>query len=180
MTRSSIAALMMVALCSFACGGSKSEPAPKEAEGGEAAAEAATPVASDPAAEAGATAEAPADAAEAGADAAEAGADAAEAGADAAEDDDDSGEAAPALPASFEALGVELCDQYVADYSTCIEDKAPEAEREAQRRIIFENLQSWKQIKDGGSPAAEKSLQTGCKIAREQAKRATADWGCEW
>ena len=95
------------------------------------------------------------------------------------EDEDTQGEAAPPLPEAFDQLGVAICDQYVSDYVACIGDKVPEAEREAQRRIVFDNLRSWQQIKKG-SDAAAQSLQTGCKIAREQAKRATQQWGCTW
>lgn len=83
------------------------------------------------------------------------------------------------LPAVFEQVGVEVCDQYVADYGKCIEAKVPEAEREAARRVVFENVSAWKQTAAAG-PAGEKSLQTACRIAREQAKRATETLGCEW
>lgn len=87
-------------------------------------------------------------------------------------------ELAPA-PASFDEVGVEVCDQYVADYVACIDAKVPEAERDAQRRSVNENVQAWKQMASSG-PSADKGLQTACRIAREQAKRVTADWGCEW
>ncbi len=83
------------------------------------------------------------------------------------------------LPEEFEKVGVEVCDEYVGKYVACIGDKVPEAEREAQRRVVFDNITAWKQTASGG-PAAEKGLQTACKIATEQAKRATQDWGCEW
>lgn len=92
--------------------------------------------------------------------------------------DEEEGEQAP-LPASFEQVGVELCDAYVKDYVACIDTKVPEAEREALRRNVFNNVQAWKQTAAGGS-SAKQALQTGCRIAREQAKRATQDWGCEW
>jgi len=93
-------------------------------------------------------------------------------------EDDEAEEQAP-LPDNFEKIGVELCDQYVADYMTCVADKVPEADREAQRRAVFDNVSVWKQTAAGGK-AAERGLQTACRIAREQAKRATEDWGCEW
>jgi hypothetical protein len=98
------------------------------------------------------------------------------------EDESETGEAvepAPPLPAEFEQVGVAPCDEYVASYVGCITDKVPEAEREAQRRVVFDNITSWKQTAAGGG-AAQKSLLTACKIATEQAKRATQDWGCEW
>jgi hypothetical protein len=87
-------------------------------------------------------------------------------------------EPAAPLPDSFEQVGVDVCDQYVTDYGKCIE-KMPEADREAARRVVFENITVWKQTAAGG-PAGQKSLQTACRIAREQAKRATASSGCEW
>ncbi|KIG16007.1 hypothetical protein DB30_05061 [Enhygromyxa salina] len=85
----------------------------------------------------------------------------------------------PPLPASFEQVGVELCDTYVKDFVACIDSKVPEAEREALRRQVFINIEAWKQTAAGGA-SAKQGLQTGCRIAREQAKRATQDWGCEW
>jgi hypothetical protein len=90
-------------------------------------------------------------------------------------------EAEPAvpLPAVFEQVGVDVCDQYVTDYGKCIDAKVPEAEREAARRTVFENVSAWKQTAAAG-PAGQKSLQTACRIAREQAKRATESLGCEW
>lgn len=83
------------------------------------------------------------------------------------------------LPDEFEKVGVASCDEYVASYVACIEEKVPEAEREAQRRVVFDNISSWKQTAAGGG-GAEKGLQTACKIATEQAKRATREWGCAW
>jgi hypothetical protein len=83
------------------------------------------------------------------------------------------------LPEEFEKVGVASCDEYVVAYVACIAEKVPEAEREAQRRLVFDNVTAWKQTAAGGG-AAEKGLQTACKIATEQAKRATRDWGCTW
>ena len=88
------------------------------------------------------------------------------------------GDAAP-LPAEFEKLEVDVCDAYVADYVACIDSKVPEAEREAQRRIVFQNIEAWKQMKASG-PSAAQGLQIGCRSAREQAKRETQAWSCEW
>jgi hypothetical protein len=88
-------------------------------------------------------------------------------------------EPAVPVPATFEQVGVDVCDQYVADYGKCIDAKVPEAEREAARRIVFENVTVWKQTAAAG-PAGQKSLQTACRIAREQAKRATESLSCEW
>jgi hypothetical protein len=98
------------------------------------------------------------------------------------DEETDAGEAVeppPPLPEEFEKVGVAACDEYVVSYVACIGEKVPEAEREAQRRIVFDNITAWKQTAAGGG-AAEKGLQTACKIATEQAKRATRDWGCEW
>jgi hypothetical protein len=105
----------------------------------------------------------------------------AEAGEPAGTDTDTGDEVEPAvpLPESFEQVGVEVCDQYVADYSKCIAEKVPEADREAARRVVFENVGAWKQTASAGA-AGQKSLQTACRIAREQAKRATATLDCAW
>lgn len=102
----------------------------------------------------------------------------AEAGAETGAETEDAPEPLEPLPERFEEVGVEACDVYVRDYVACIE-KAPEAEREAQRRAVFENVTAWKQMAAGG-PSAQKGLETACRIAREQAKRATEAWACEW
>lgn len=93
----------------------------------------------------------------------------------------DTGDAVPLepLPERFEPLGLAICDQYVSDYETCIAEQVPEAEREAQRRVIAANLSSWRQTLAGGE-AGRRGLQTACRIAREQAKRDTQAWGCTW
>ena len=103
-------------------------------------------------------------------------------GADQAAQDGETGEAEEPptpLPEEFEQVGVATCDEYVKSYVACIADKVPESDREAQRRVVFDNITSWKQTAAGGG-GAEKGLQTACKIATEQAKRATQEWGCEW
>ncbi|PRP99617.1 hypothetical protein [Enhygromyxa salina] len=104
-----------------------------------------------------------------------------EAGGTEAEDETETGEEEPQvpLPESFEQVGVELCDTYVKDYVACIDAKVPEAERDALRRQVFVNIEAWKQTAAGGA-SAKRGLETGCRIAREQAKRATQEWGCEW
>jgi hypothetical protein len=101
--------------------------------------------------------------------------------ADAGDETETGDEAEPVepLPAVFEQVGVDVCDQYVTDYGKCIDAKMPEAERDAARRIVFENVSAWKQTAAAGA-AGQKSLQTACRIAREQAKRATETLGCEW
>lgn len=93
-------------------------------------------------------------------------------------DEEDTAEPAP-LPDSFGEIGVAVCDQYVTDFQRCIDEKVPEAEREAHRRTLADNHASWTQTKKGGESAA-KGLQIGCRGAREQAKAATAAFGCEW
>jgi hypothetical protein len=83
------------------------------------------------------------------------------------------------IPETFEKVGVKACDEYVSAYERCIAEKVPEGEREAQRRVVFDNVAVWQQTAKGG-PAAEKGLQTACKIATEQAKRSTEAWDCAW
>lgn len=153
--RTLVFALLIVSLP--ACKGAESTPKADEAAGKSA------PAAAEPAETE------PGDAAEATSAAAEA----------EAQTETETGEDQAPLPESFDEVGVEVCDQYVKDYVACIEAKVPEAEREGQRRMVFDNVQSWRQTAAGGSSAA-KGLQTACRIAREQAKRATQDWGCEW
>jgi hypothetical protein len=93
-------------------------------------------------------------------------------------DEEETGEPPP-LPDHFDEIGVAVCDQYVKDFQRCIDEKVPEADRDAHRRTLADNHASWLQTKKGGESAA-KGLQIGCRGAREQAKAATASFGCEW
>ncbi len=106
------------------------------------------------------------------------GAVATETGTETEEDDEETGEPTP-LPDHFGEIGVAVCDQYVKDLQRCIDEKVPEAERDALRRTLADNHASWMQTKEGGESAA-KGLQIGCRGAREQAKAATSAFGCEW
>ncbi len=93
-------------------------------------------------------------------------------------EDEETGELQP-VPESFADLGVAVCDQYVDDYLKCIDEKAPQADRESHKRIVADNHAAWSQTLQGGD-AATQALQIGCRAAREQAKTSTASWGCTW
>ena len=162
MVRSTLALSLLSAFV-FACQGS--DPAPAEAKG-------AAPAPAKADADKAAVAEAKPDQATAE------GGGGGEAGPGTETGAGEEGDAAP-MPDEFETLEVDVCDAYVADYVACIASKVPEAEREAQRRIVFENIEAWKQMKASG-PSAAQGLQIGCRSAREQAKRETQAWSCEW
>src|SRR5690606_2023261 len=44
------------------------------------------------------------------------------------DEDTETGDAIEPVPEEFESVGVESCDQYVASYVACINEKVPEAE----------------------------------------------------
>jgi hypothetical protein len=74
-------------------------------------------------------------------------------------------------------IGVEVCDDYIAKYSKCIEEKVPEAARQQMRDAVQQSIKVWKQAADG---PAKDGLPTACNAALDAAKQATSTMGCTW
>lgn len=64
-------------------------------------------------------------------------------------------------------IGVPECDDYIARYSRCIEDKLPERMREASRRALATSVDAWR--KAAKSEAEREGLALACKTAIEMA-----------
>lgn len=62
-------------------------------------------------------------------------------------------------------IGIPECDDYIATYRVCIEDKLPEAARESATRTLATTTAAWK--KAAKTPAGRTALAEACKTASE-------------
>jgi hypothetical protein len=79
---------------------------------------------------------------------------------------------------SGEEIGVPECDEYIAKYEACMNDKAPEAARAAMQSTLDQMRKSWKQVAE--HPQAKASLAAGCKQSREISKQSMSAYACDW
>ena len=74
-------------------------------------------------------------------------------------------------------IGVPECDEFIEKYMKCIDEKMPEAARDATRDAMQQSLDAWKQAAAG---PAKDTLADTCKQMIETTKSATESFGCEW
>jgi len=70
-------------------------------------------------------------------------------------------------------IGVPECDDYFREYSRCIDDKLPEAAREASRLALEVSRDAWRKV--AATPAGKEALATACSAARK-AVSASCGW----
>lgn len=75
------------------------------------------------------------------------------------------------------SVGVAICDEYIAKYSKCIEEKAPEENREGMRNMLTKTAERFRKQSEGPE---KDSLEQGCKASLEAAKKTTKAWGCTY
>lgn len=75
-------------------------------------------------------------------------------------------------------LGVPECDAYLAGYTRCIEEQAPEAPRTTMRDTRDAMVAAWRSALT--DPRNRGAVIEGCKAANESARAATASMGCSW
>lgn len=79
---------------------------------------------------------------------------------------------------SGDAVGVPECDDYIAKYEKCVNDKVPEMAR-APMKDAFDKLRvSWKSA--ASTPEGKSALASGCKQALDAAKASMGSYGCEF
>ena len=66
-------------------------------------------------------------------------------------------------------IGVKECDDYIAMYRKCIDDKMPESVRETSKKALEMSVDAWKQA--AGTAAGRAGLAEACKAAREAVER---------
>jgi len=85
---------------------------------------------------------------------------------------------AAAAPTGAAEFGVPECDEYLNEYSACVDSKVPEAMRGTVRQQLEQTKAAWKQA--ASTPQGKAGLAMGCKQALETAKTAMAAYGCQW
>lgn len=78
--------------------------------------------------------------------------------------------------ASGDKVGVAECDDFIAAYETCINDKVPEMARAQYKEGIAQWRASWRKLAE--NPQTRASLVAACKQSMEQTKVAMKSYGC--
>lgn len=84
---------------------------------------------------------------------------------------------AAAAPAG-DSVGVAECDQYLAAYESCLNDKVPAAARDMMKSSFETTRASWRQA--AATPEGRAGLATACKSARDAARRSMSSYGCRF
>jgi hypothetical protein len=74
-------------------------------------------------------------------------------------------------------FGVEACDEYVRQYATCVDTKAPAAIRAQMHQALERAKATWRTA--AATPAGRQGLANACSQALESAKAAMQMYGCE-
>jgi hypothetical protein len=77
-----------------------------------------------------------------------------------------------------DAVGVAQCDQYLADYESCIAAHVPDDRKKALTEQVARNRAAWRSM--AADPGARPGLPQACLLARETARTATRAYGCTW
>lgn len=85
--------------------------------------------------------------------------------------------ATAAAPAAADSVGVAECDQYLAAYESCLNDKAPATARDMMKSSFETTRASWRQA--AATPEGRAGLATTCKAARDAARQTMASYGCK-
>ncbi|HYY41498.1 MAG TPA: hypothetical protein VE775_02125, partial [Pyrinomonadaceae bacterium] len=80
-----------------------------------------------------------------------------------------------AAPAG-DKIGVEECDDYLAKYESCLNDKVPAAARAAMKSSFEQTRAAWR--KAAATPQGRTGLAQACKTAHESAKQTMGAYGC--
>jgi hypothetical protein len=74
-------------------------------------------------------------------------------------------------------IGVAECDEFLEKYMKCIDEKMPEAARDATREAMQTSLDAWKAAAEG---PGKDTLADTCTQMLETTKKATEAFNCEW
>lgn len=74
-------------------------------------------------------------------------------------------------------LGVAECDDYIARYQKCIDEKIPERSKKAYKEVIDETVKYWKTQTE--SPEEKMGLVSACNVAYLGSRKTLAAFGCE-
>jgi hypothetical protein len=80
--------------------------------------------------------------------------------------------------AAGDPIGVPVCDEWLAKYNRCIDDRMPEDARAPMRRALLEAIHTWRHT--AASSAGRLALEETCARRIERTRRATESMGCAW
>ena len=80
--------------------------------------------------------------------------------------------------ASGESTGVPECDDFLAKYEKCVDDKMPAVTKGSMKDAISKMRATYKT--SASNPVAKPGLAQGCKQALETTKQAMAQYNCTW
>ena len=72
-------------------------------------------------------------------------------------------------------IGIPVCDQYIADYTSCLDEKVPAQVREQLFERLEQTRKVWYEVASG--PGKDR-LPTACRAMADAARQATAAMGC--
>jgi hypothetical protein len=76
------------------------------------------------------------------------------------------------------ALGVPECDDFIAAYTACLEEKVPEEARTALMESLEKSKEAWKEA--AATEEGKAGLAAACTEAATAAKEAVKSYECEW
>jgi DNA-binding FadR family transcriptional regulator len=77
-----------------------------------------------------------------------------------------------------DSVGVAECDQYLAAYEACLNDKVPEAARATMKASFEQTRNAWRQA--AATAEGRAGLASACKTARDAARQAMTSYGCNF
>jgi hypothetical protein len=79
---------------------------------------------------------------------------------------------------STDKIGVAECDDFLAKYEACVNNKVPEAARASFKSGMEQWRSSWKQL--AANPQTKGSLAEACKKSLESSKQSLSAYSCAW
>jgi hypothetical protein len=81
------------------------------------------------------------------------------------------------VPVSIDPIGVAVCDDYIADFRRCIDERAPADAQPQLYESLLGTANSWRAVAQG---AGREFLDETCTITAAGSRAATAALGCDW
>ena len=85
---------------------------------------------------------------------------------------------AASTASAADKIGVPECDDYLAKYESCVNDKVPAAARAQYESTLAQTRKSWRDL--AANPQTKASLAQACKSATEAARASMKTMGCEF
>jgi hypothetical protein len=83
----------------------------------------------------------------------------------------------PVAGAEAAAVGVAVCDEYIAKYGKCIDEHGPETSRKQLKELLGKSAERFKTLAAGPE---KDSLEQACTAAFDAVKKTSKNWGCTY